>query len=397
MSTSKPPDPMTNYNDYSISNYGTMIEDKRRTSPFVEALRDAIKPGSAVLDIGTGTGIFSFLACQFGAARVYAVEPDAKALEVAKRCAAGIPGSDRITWVQDLSTKIDLPERVDLVVGDLHGILPFFKGNIESMADAHTRHLKPGGRLIPVRDLLYAVPAHAPEEYRQVESPWRENDYGLDFGAATPYVINRWWRARPEPVNPEQMLATAKPWGIVDYSRIESAALDNTLEWTAERDGVMHGFYVWFDGDLGNGFGYSNAPTLPALVYGRAFFPLEQSVAVRVGDNIRVRLTARQIKAEYVFRWDTTIKATDASPKADFRQSTFKASPPPIGTLQKAHPDYVPGLNEDGTVMRTALEAMATGHPLRAVAEALGEQFPHRFRTFQAALDEATRLAQRYA
>ena len=149
------------FRDYSVTAYGRMIEDQRRTGPFVDALRQAVRPGSVVLDIGTGTGIFAFLACRFGAERVYAVEADAAALDMAKRCAASVPGSERITWLQGLTTRMDLPERADIVVGDLHGTLPFFKGNIESLMDARKRHLKPGGRMLPSRDHLFAVPAHA--------------------------------------------------------------------------------------------------------------------------------------------------------------------------------------------------------------------------------------------
>ena len=79
---------------YSILDYGDMVNDRARTAPFVEALRQAVKPGDVVLDIGTGAGIFALLACRFGAARVYAVEPN-DAIEVAKICARDVPGSER--------------------------------------------------------------------------------------------------------------------------------------------------------------------------------------------------------------------------------------------------------------------------------------------------------------
>ena len=45
------------FNDYSVASYGAMIEDARRTGPFVEALRQAIGPDSVMLDIGSGTGL----------------------------------------------------------------------------------------------------------------------------------------------------------------------------------------------------------------------------------------------------------------------------------------------------------------------------------------------------
>lgn len=388
---------MANFNDYSISAYGKMIEDQRRTGPFVAALRAAITPDSVVLDIGTGTGIFSFLACKFGAARVYAVEPDAMALEVAKRCARDIPGSERITWLQGLTTDMDLPERMDIVIADLHGTLPFFKGNIASMADARKRHLKPGGRMIPSRDVLHAAPATAEHEYRRIEAPWRKNVHDIDLSAALPYVLNDWARANADPIDKDQLLAEPRQWGVIDYTRDTTSNLDQTLDWQAQRAGTMHGLYVWFDGDLGDGFGTSNAPYLPELVYGRAFFPLEHPVEVAVGDHIRTRLSARLVKRDYIFRWLTHIAGPDGASKARFDQSTFKAKPTVLADIQKASAEHVPVLGQQGLVTHMALQAMLEGKPLREIADLLAAQFPQKFKTAAEALDEASRLSKAYA
>lgn len=387
---------MSSYNDYSISAYGKMINDERRTGPFVDALRQAIKPDSVVLDIGTGTGIFSFLACRFGAARVYAVEADAAALDMAQRCARDIPGSERITWLKGLTTQMDLPERADVVVGDLHGTMPFFKGNIESLMDARKRHLKPGGRMLPSRDVLHAVPAHAPHEFERIETPWQRNGYDIDLSAAVPLLVNTWTRAREEPALPEHLLSVPERWGVVDYISTETSDLGNTLEWEIERASTMHGLYVWFDGDLGEGFGYSNAPTLPELVYGRAFFPLEQPVDVVPGDKVRTRLAVRLFKGSHIYRWDTRVTAADGAVKARFEQSTFKAQPTSITKLRKAGAEYVPTLNTDGEVARTVLEAMTSGQRLQQIADAVLARFPDRYKAPSQALDEVSRLSQKY-
>src|SRR4051794_24565464 len=100
---------------YRVSSYGEMIKDRVRTDAYARALQQAVKPGSVVLDIGTGTGIFSLLACKFGASKVYAVDP-ADAIELGRRSAAQNGFGDRITFLQDVSTSIDLPELADVVV-----------------------------------------------------------------------------------------------------------------------------------------------------------------------------------------------------------------------------------------------------------------------------------------
>lgn len=60
---------------YSVSAYGDMITCEPRLSAYAEALRQAVRPGCTVIDLGAGTGIFALLACQYGAGRVTAIEP----------------------------------------------------------------------------------------------------------------------------------------------------------------------------------------------------------------------------------------------------------------------------------------------------------------------------------
>jgi predicted RNA methylase len=71
---------------YSNPGYVSMIAERVRMRAYTAALRNAVKPGSVVLDLGAGKGIFAVLACRFGARRVYAIEPS-DAIEVASQTA----------------------------------------------------------------------------------------------------------------------------------------------------------------------------------------------------------------------------------------------------------------------------------------------------------------------
>lgn len=95
---------------YSVDAFGSMIADQVRMSAYVQALEKHVKPDSVVLDIGTGTGIFALLACRFGARKVYAIEPN-EAIQVARELAAANGYADRIEFIEDLSTRVTLPER----------------------------------------------------------------------------------------------------------------------------------------------------------------------------------------------------------------------------------------------------------------------------------------------
>lgn len=386
---------MSARDNYSILDYGWMINDHARTSPWVNALRRTVKSGDVVLDIGTGTGFFAFLACQFGAARVYAIEPD-DAIEVAKICAADNPGSDRITWLQGFSTDIDLPEKVDVVIADLHGNLPFHTGNIVSLIDARRRHLKPDGRIIPARDVLFAAPAHEPDCYRNVVSPWSGNDYGVDFSAGQTFAQNSFARVKSAAVPPENFLAKPAIWGVIDYSCVDSPNLEGQVEWRIERAGSLHGLYVWFDGELAEGCGYSNAPDLPALPYGRTFFPLERAVEVVPGDQMSARFSATLVDNEYIYRWATRVSAETGALKGEFMQTSFKDRPVLLRELRRSAADFVPALNLQGQIDRTVIEAMAQAQSLGKIAADLAARFPRRFASATAALSYVAKLSVKY-
>lgn len=373
-----------------------MIVNEGRFRPFASAMRCYITSDSVVMDIGSGTGIFSFLACQLGARRIYAVEPDPAAMAVARHCARDVPGSERITWIEDLSTRITLPEQVDVVVGDLHGVMPFFAGNIASLNDARERHLKPGGRMIPQRDHLMAAPAESPLEYRNIESPWLQNALGLDLSAALPWVTCNLMRARSQPIAPEQLFAPPRQWGLIDYTTGAAEHADATLEWTAERAGTLHGLYLWFDGVVAEGAGFSNSPLLPELVYTRHFAPLEQATLIAAGDVIRCRIAVNKLRDSYVYRWETTVMATDGRQKAAFKQSSFKLLPGIRDALHKVEAGYVPTLDVDGQIRREALLAMDGVHTLDDIATLLHAKFPQQFDTKARALDVVAKLSSQH-
>lgn len=128
---------------YNIVAYGSMIADRSRTVAYAAALRAAVTANSTVLDIGAGPGIFTLVACQAGARKVYAVEPDGS-IEVAREAVAANGFADRVEFIQALSTEITLPEKVDVIVADLHGALPLFGSCVASLQDARNRFLSSG-------------------------------------------------------------------------------------------------------------------------------------------------------------------------------------------------------------------------------------------------------------
>ena len=380
---------------YSIKGYGAMITDSLRTDAYCEALRRVVKPGAVVVDIGTGTGIFALLACHFGARKVYAIEPS-DAIQVAREIAAANGCQERIEFIQKLSTKVDLPERADVIVSDIRGVLPLFDHHMPSIIDARERMLAPGGALIPKCDTLWAAVVAAPELYKTYAVPWEGNSYQIDMTAARPIATNTWGTGR---VKPEQLLTESRCWAMLDYLTIREPNYRGEITWNAARSGTAHGLSVWFDAILADGVGFSNGPSAPELIYGSAFFPWSNPVTLAVGDTILLSIQASLVGEDYIWRWDTRVMQQGDSTriKAEFKQSTFFGVPLSSARLHKRASQHVPALNEAGQIERYALSLMDGGNSLDQIAKRLAAQFPDRFISYDGSLAYVGDLAEKYS
>ena len=307
---------------YSLHFYGQMIADAPRMDAYAAALRHTVKPDSVVMDLGSGPGVFALLACKLGARRIYAVEPDA-VISIAREAAAANGFADRIEFFENLSTEISLPEPATIIISDLRGVLPWFQQHLPSIIDARARLLARGGVLIPRRDILWAAVVEAPDRYEEIVGPWQKFD--LDLSAGTRLITNTWRKTR---LKPEQLLTDPICWTTVDYYEVDSPDIRAEICWRTARKGTAHGVAVWFDSELVDDIGFSNHPGAPEMIYGNGLFPFSQPVELLEGDRIALRLAAKMVGDDYVWRWDTDFFARDeALAKASFKQSTFFGVP----------------------------------------------------------------------
>jgi len=378
---------------YDLHSFGRMIADRVRTDAYAEALRRAVRPGSVVLDIGTGTGIFSLLACRFGAERVYAVEPS-DTIQAAREVARASGYGDRIEFLQELSTRIDLPRRADVIVSDIRGVLPLHQRIVPSLVDARERLLAPGGVLIPRRDTVRAAPVEAAELYGRIVDPWEgEMTYGFDVSSVRRAVVSAWTKAR---FDADQLLAAPAEWATIDYRTVADPDHRREMAWTAERAGTAHGLAAWFDAEVAEGIGYSTVPGGEEHIYGTAFFPWERPVDLRPGDRVFVDLEARLAGDEYLWTWSTHVER-DGAEVARFRQSTLHSGPISPARLRRRADHYVPRLGEDGRIDALVLSRMDGGASLGEIAREVRERFPTRFATWEEALTRVGALSEQYA
>jgi type II protein arginine methyltransferase len=132
-----------------------IVRDAVRNAAYDAALRRAIKPGSRVLEIGTGTGLLAMMAARAGAAEVVTCEMNPLIAETARKIIAqnGYAGRVRVVakHSDQLDLEADLGGRADILVSEI------VSNNLlgEDVLPAHERamreFLKPDARVIPAR------------------------------------------------------------------------------------------------------------------------------------------------------------------------------------------------------------------------------------------------------
>lgn len=357
---------------FVLDEHRLYLSDTVRLDAFQRALAEVVRPGDIVLDLGAGTGILSFFACQAGAARVYALESTALVGEA--RAIAALNGfADRVEFYREWSTAAEIPERVDVVVTDQIGPLGFEVGLPEFLADAVRRFLKPGGKLIPHTVHLEAAPLEEPR-VREAIGFWRDPIRGLDCSSVFQRAQSNGYAQH---LAANQLLA--EPSEVASFSAAPQSneVARGEVTFTATRAGVLDGAAMWFRAALSPSVSMTNSPVAAGHIQRRQMvLPMTPPVAVERGDRIRIGFAARLI--DVVIDWQIEVSAPDGGVRGTSRRSTFQGLLLSEEDLASTHPRRVPQLSRRGIARRTVLE-LCDGHTLRQIEEAVVARHPDLF------------------
>lgn len=377
---------------YSIQDYGGMVACEPRMSAYAEALRHCVRPRSTVFDIGSGPGVFALIACQLGAAKAVAIEPDSS-VELARRFAADNGFADRFEVFQGVSTDYRPDRRADVIVSDIRGNLPFLQGNVATIVDARARLLAPDGTLIPRADHLYIAAVTSPATFAKIAVPWRDNRLDLDLSAGFDFAANTAEKAWFERAD---LLSDPARMAIIDYTKVVEANCSTDFRLKIVRSGIIHGFALWFDAELAEGIGFSNAPGTPKLIYGQMFLPLATPVEIKPGGTVSGHFDASLIGREYVYSWSGQIVPTAGAGPVRFHQTTFRSRIYSPGDLRNVSAETIPSPNDDLIIDRFILGQIDGTSSVEAIAMATFEQFKTCIPTLGTAIDRVLATTARY-
>ncbi len=360
----------------------------RRIEGFRAALNAAVDPGAVVLDLACGTGILGFLACDAGARHVYAVD-DGPIIDIARRFARANGYADRITFIRELSTRVVLPERVDLVVCDQIGHLGIEAGAFEFLVDAR-RFLKPGGRTIPAALTFMVAPIESPDLRKQLTF-WTSKPAHLDCSAGLEIAQNTGY---PFAVDCETLLAEPGALSTSPLPPSLPGTIRGDITARVVRAGVLDGICAWFDAELVPGVRMTNAPGHAGRIDRRqVLLPIEQPVRVEPGDRVTIRMS---LLPPSLVNWQVAV-ATARSGSRTFSHSTFRGMLMSVEDLARTNPETCPTLTPAGLARRTVLDLCDGHRSLRTVQDEVYARHPDLFATHNDASTFVAEVVTRYS
>lgn len=238
-----------------------------------------IRQGDVVADIGSGTGILACLAARAGARKVYAIE-QTNWIEIAREVVKQNGLDDRVECIHADAAAVRLPQKVDVMLGDVVGVFGLEGGVLRIYPAFRTNNLADGGRVVPQRLELFLAPWEAAEEHAEVDF-WRRDWYGLDLSAAVRVQVNLPLSRVLDPAGALAREESAWSGGLVDPhpDYVEASA---RLEIT--RAGTMHGIAAWVETTLARGVQIHTGPDRPTTVWRQGWLPIDHPVEVLPGD-----------------------------------------------------------------------------------------------------------------
>ncbi len=290
-----------------IEYHRTLLADRVRNAAFHAALAKLIVKGeTTVADIGTGTGFLGFLAARLGARRVDLYESGSIASVARKLLRHNRLRNCHLHEMH--STEVLEPERVDLIVCETLGNYAFEESIIETLNDARTRFLKPGGVIVPSAVRQYLCPVVSNRFLNEL-SAWDRVGYELDMGPAKTMTLNNIYVRTLKPGDLLEDGGAARMWDEAAFHRHNKSTRMGEASWTPRRRTDVYGLALWWTADLAHGIDLSTGPLDPPTHWEQLYLPVLTPLTVEAGHTLtaRIRSTTSYQSGTNV-TWTLTVK-----------------------------------------------------------------------------------------
>jgi len=338
---------MSNYG--SIHNHRSMFFDDVRNKYYFNAIKSVVTKDSVVLDLGAGLGLHGLMALRVGAKKVYLVEP-ASIINTTRMIIKVNNLSDKIECIEGRIEEIELPEKVDVIISVFTGNFLLSEDLLPSLFYARDKFLSPGGKLIPDRAKMFAVPVSAEKYYAKHIDCWSDSLCNIDFSLVRKFAANSIYSDKPK-IREADFLAEPCEILELDFTSSTEAACRTRIEVEILDNGTFHGMLGWFDAKVGDTW-ISTSPKAKQMHWSQIFLPLEESIDVEKGDKVSFELNHPEFG-----EWSWIVEAGGKRQK----QSTFLSEPIDPLKIIKLSNTYKPMISEKGKMAQRVLELFSSG------------------------------------
>jgi protein-L-isoaspartate O-methyltransferase len=266
--------------------YFPLVHDIARNRIYETVFRRAIRPGSRVLDIGAGTGLFAMMAARAGAGEVITCEAIPQVATVVSDVVArnGLAGRVRVIAKRssDLEFGSDLDGPVDMIVWDNLANNLIGAGALPAIEQAVRRLARPGAPVIPARGRIQVALAEDRTALREQMS----NVEGFDL---TPFnrLAPAWYQL---PRDKERVVLRSEPGDLFTFD-FESGGpfpeARGTVTLSAS-GGRANGVVQWVHLDIDDEESYQFPCAEKTSASGGMFYPLLRPMEMTAGDTLRI-------------------------------------------------------------------------------------------------------------
>lgn len=254
--------------------------DTERTEAFAKAIAATVRRGDVVVDMGTGSGVLAMLAARAGARKVYAVELDGNNIATLEAVFRANGLEDRIVLVRGDACKVDLPQEVDVIIGEMIATALIEELQVPAMNNL-LRFAKRNTRVLLSRYRTFVDLVNNPANY-----------YGFDFPLVR-YEYPDLRQLRSRALTDKQLILD------VDFARpVTETKVSRRLGLTVSRRGRANGLRLsgettfWEGSTLGATYAYSYPVILPV-----------DAIEVRKGDALDVKIGYKICGGMRTLKW----------------------------------------------------------------------------------------------
>jgi protein arginine N-methyltransferase 1 len=299
---------MANQEHFSgLSIHETMLADTVRLDAYAQALARYVTEDDVVLDLGTGTGILSFLAARQQPKQVYAVD-HGEMIETAKLVAAHNDLAN-ITFIKSPSQTVALPEKANILVQEQMGSWLFNENMIESVLDARDRLLQVGGKILPARFELFVEPVQLNDEDR-VPFIWEQTIATIQFAhlqSLKTQIGADHFQTTIKPHQVRQLLCQPKAVLTFDLMTLRKEDIPATLHYrrVVTTPGRLDGFCLYFKAIFDDEISFTTAPVRAGQSHTHWSLPLYRVEATqhRPGDVLEFTLRMAELRNQKTWQW----------------------------------------------------------------------------------------------